>query len=208
MKKRIIFDLDNTIIIWEKHFISALEETIALFNVKVDVKKIDDIIESMETKYKKLSKELLLNEINSSCDLNLNIDFVNTLFEKQGKLAKEDKEVTDTLCYLNKKYELVILSNYYKEVQEKRLIKAGIRHFFKEIYSGEEYLKPEKNAFYNAMGDKKIEECLMIGDKFEVDIKGAIDIGMDVIAVDYFNKIKDNALYPVIRKFSDLKKLL
>ena len=58
------------------------------------------------------------------------------------------------------------------------------------------------------MGDKKIEECLMIGDKFEVDLKGAMDIGMDVIAVDYFNKIKDNDLYPVIRKFSELKKLL
>ena len=58
------------------------------------------------------------------------------------------------------------------------------------------------------MGDKKIEECLMIGDKFEVDIKGAIDIGMDVIAVDYFNKIEDNDLYQVVRKFSDLTKLL
>ena len=208
MKKRIIFDLDNTIIIWEKHFISALKETIDLFDVKVDVKKIDDIIESMEAKYKKLSKELLLNEINNSCNLNLNIDFVNTLFEKQGKLAKEYKEVTDTLCYLNKKYELVILSNYYKEVQENRLIKAGIRHFFKEIYSGEEYLKPEERAFYNAMGDKKIEECLMIGDKIDTDIKGAMDIGMDVIAVDYFNKIKDNDLYSVVRNFSDLKKLL
>lgn len=208
MKKRIIFDLDNTIIIWEKHFISALEETIGLFDVKVDVKKIDDIIESMEIKYKKLSKELLLDEINNSCNLNLNIDFVNTLFEKQGELAKEDKEVIETLSYLNKKYELVILSNYYKEVQENRLIKAGIRHFFKEIYSGEEFLKPDHGAFYNARGDKKIEECLMIGDKIDTDIKGAMDIGMDVIAVDYFNKIKDNDLYPVVRNFSDLKKLL
>lgn len=208
MKKRIIFDLDNTIMIWKKDYIKALEKTIEKYNLNVEVKVIDDLIENLEKKYKKISKDILLDEINNTCNLNLNMDFVNCLFENQSVLIDIDDSVIDTLKYLSKKYELVILTNYFKEVQEKRLENAGIRTFFKEIYSGEDYTKPAKEAFYNAMGSYKLSECIMIGDSIETDINGAINIGLDVIAVDYFNKIKDTKEYKVVRQFDKLKEIL
>lgn len=208
MKKRIIFDLDNTIIIWKESYISALEETIDNFNVNVDVKVIDNLIENLEKNYEKISKEILLSEINKSCNLKLDINFINMLFEKQSLLAEIDKDVYDTLNYLSKKYELVILTNYFREVQENRLKKVGIRKFFKEIYSGEYAVKPNKKAFHNAMGNYDINSCIMIGDSINADIKGALNIGMDVIAVDYFNKIDDNNNYKVIRDFKELQNIL
>lgn len=41
MIKRIIFDLDNTIMIWKDNYINALKDTLLYF--KVDIKYLDDI---------------------------------------------------------------------------------------------------------------------------------------------------------------------
>ena len=41
MIKRIIFDLDNTIMIWKDDYINALRDTLLYFNV--DIKYLDDI---------------------------------------------------------------------------------------------------------------------------------------------------------------------
>ena len=54
------------------------------------------------------------------------MDFVDCLFENQSVLIDIDDSTIGTLKYLSKKYELVILTNYFKEVQEKRLENAGL----------------------------------------------------------------------------------
>ena len=58
------------------------------------------------------------------------------------------------------------------------------------------------------MGDYKKEDCTMIGDSLRTDINPALGIGLNVIAVDYFNKLEDNKDYPVVRKIKDLRKYL
>ena len=58
MIKRIIFDLDNTIMIWKDNYINALKDTLLYF--KVDIKYFDDInniIENLENKYDRISKD-------------------------------------------------------------------------------------------------------------------------------------------------------
>lgn len=208
--KRLIFDLDNTLIIWKQEYVQALEETIKMYNINIETEKIDEIIESLDKKYEMLTKTILLEEINSKYNLNLGMDFINTLFEKQGQLAEYDEELISTIKYLSEKYEsLVILTNYYKEVQEKRLETAKIRKYFDEVYAGDTNpLKPRKEAFINAMGKYKIEECIMIGDDLINDIKGAQVLGIDTILVDYFDKIKDQKNQKVIKKVRELKKIL
>lgn len=208
--KRLIFDLDNTLIIWKQEYVQALEETIKMYNINIETEKIDEIIESLDKKYEMLTKTILLEEINSKYNLNLGMDFINTLFEKQGQLAEYDEELISTIKYLSEKYEsLVILTNYYKEVQEKRLETAKIRKYFDEVYAGDTNpLKPRKEAFINAMWKYKIEECIMIGDDLINDIKGAQVLGIDTILVDYFDKIKDQKNQKVIKKVRELKKIL
>ena len=209
MIKRIIFDVDNTLIIWKKEYISALEKVMKEYNLHFDSKIIDDIISSLEYKYATLSKEILLQEINSNCHLNLDIEFINKLFEEQGKLAYEDKDVINTLRYLNNKYELVILTNYFTEVQTKRLEKAGILKYFKKIYGGDSILlKPRFEAFSKACGNLKKEECLMVGDNYDFDIRSAFEFGIKVIACDYYNNLPSSDKYIKITKFTDLKDIL
>ena len=209
MKKRLIFDLDNTLIIWEDSFIEPLKETMKEYNVEADYNKINEIIDDLDNYSGIISRELLLNNINKKCNLNLDISFVNSLLKKQEKLGIPNQEVIETLKYLKEKYSMVILTNYYKEVQEKRLEAASIREFFEEIYASDYYpQKPAFEAFKAAMGDYKKEECTMIGDSPRTDINPALEYGLNVIAVDYFNKIKEEKNYPVVRKIKDLRKYL
>lgn len=211
MKKRLIFDIDNTLIIWEKDYIKGLEKTLEHFGIesKKYSKTIDNIIESLENKYTKLSKQALLEDINNTCNLNLDESFIKLLFKNQGTLAKKDENVIETIKYLSQKYELVILTNYFKEIQEARLETAGIRKYFKEIYAGDEVsVKPNKEAFKTAIGNHKKEECLMIGDSISHDIEGAKSIGLDVIAVDYFGKLNKNLDCPIITNINELTQIL
>lgn len=209
MIKRLIFDIDNTLIIWKKDYIKALEKAMREFNVNIDSKIIDKIIDSQEMKYDTLSKEKLLNDINDECSLNLNMDFIDKLFQEQKTLAKPDQEIIDTLKYLSSKYELVILTNYFTEVQTARLKKAQILRYFKEIYGGDQILlKPRKEAFSTAVANFKKEECIMIGDSLAIDIEGAINYGIKAIAFDYKSEIPNSNKYQKINKICELKEIL
>ena len=209
MKKRLIFDLDNTLIIWEDSFVGPLKETMKEFNVDASYKKINEIIDDLDNYEGIISRELLLDNINKKCNLNLDISFVNTLLKKQENLGIPNKEMIETLKYLKEKYSMVVLTNYYKTVQEKRLEAAHIREFFEEVYASD-YIpqKPDERAFKIAMGDYKKEDCTVIGDSLRTDINPALEMGINVIAVDYFNKLEDNKDYPVVRKIKDLRKYL
>lgn len=210
MVKKLVFDLDNTLIMWKSEYVSALEETMKEFNIEsIKLYAIDNIIETLEKKYEIISKDILLKDINEQCNLNLNMDFINLLFEKQKLLAFKDNELIETIKYLNSKYELVVLTNYFTDVQKGRLETAGILKYFKEVFGGDEVkLKPSKEAFMKAIYPNNIDECIMIGDSLEFDIKGALNIELEAIAFDYKNQIPDSKDYIKIKKISDLMKIL
>lgn len=209
MKKRLIFDLDNTLIIWEDSFVRPLREAMEEYNVKVDYNIINEIIDNLDKYEGIISRQLLLDNINKKCNLKLDISFVDTILKKQETLGAPNEEVIETLKYLKEKYSMVVLTNYFKETQEKRLEAANIRQFFEEVYASDYYpQKPDFKAFEAAMNGYSKEECTMIGDSLRTDINPALKMGLDVIAIDYFSKLEDNNSYPVVRKFKDLRKYL
>lgn len=209
MIKRLIFDLDNTIILWKDEYVDALKDTLKEYNIDINYKLIDNVIEEQEKIRNKLTKQILLDDINKKCNLNLNMNFINDLFKKQKNLSPEnDLELIELFKYLSSKYEIVLLTNYFKEVQMGRLEKLGILKYFSEFYGCEEIiLKPDKDAFIKAMNNRKNNECLMIGDNLEIDIKGAINANIDVIRVDLKNKEKKDNI-KTINKLTVLKEML
>ena len=92
MLKKIIFDVDNTLILWKDEYVLALKDAVEEFNINVDYKKIDNIIESLENKYEILTKEDFLKDINEEFNLNLGMDFIDELFKKQYTLAPNDND--------------------------------------------------------------------------------------------------------------------
>lgn len=211
MIKRIIFDLDNTIIKWEEKYWDSIEKALISSNIKYTKDDIQDIkngFDNFESQYDKYIKESLLECINKYTKLNLNMNFFESALEEFSKCTPQnlDEDIIQTLEYLYKKYELVILTNWFKQEQEKRLEAVNIRKYFKQIYAPQDFkIKPNKEAFLIA-SENKIDECIMVGDSLNSDIKGALNVGMKAI---YLNKEESYSKdYITIHNFSKLKEIL
>ena len=112
----------------------------------------------------------------------------------------------EVLSYLNKKYPLYILTNGFRETQFSKMNNCDIMKYFDHVFTSETIgiNKPHPKIFQWAMSsvNGKKEECIMIGDDFEVDILGAKSAGMDQV---FFNpdEIKEK-----IRPSFEIKSLL
>ena len=201
MIKKIIFDVDGTLLDTEKDCFDTYNEFFkskGLENYIDYTLKIYSIIDKFESETKTYGK----NELSSFINEYLDIEFTREDFDNIFKIYQQhstilDEKINDVLENLSKKYELVTLSKWYVEDQVKRLEKVGLLKYFKEIYGIENAgLKPDKKSFIIACGDYKIDECLMVGDSMKSDIGGARQLGMEAILIDpkgknkYKNKIK------------------
>ncbi|GAA4744092.1 YjjG family noncanonical pyrimidine nucleotidase [Flavisolibacter ginsenosidimutans] len=102
-------------------------------------------------------------------------------------LFPDTKEV---LQYLREKsYGLHIITNGFDEVQHSKLKSSGLDEFFKVVVTseGSNSLKPQKEIFEYALNKTgaRVEESLMIGDAVDVDVLGALGVGMDAVHVNY-----------------------
>ena len=128
---------------------------------------------------------------------------------KQTKLIPHTKYVLSTL---EKKYQLHIITNGFKEVQIVKLKNSGIYNYFQNIIISEEIgvLKPNKKIFSHALDlcDSIPEECLMIGDDITSDVLGAKQVGIDQVFYNYNNiQIPVDASY-IISNLKELFKIL
>lgn len=208
MIKRLIFDLDNTLIIWKDSYLEAIRKTIEYYKLDIDYIEANSFIEEYENICDKYDKELMLKLFNEKFNLNLKMDFLDKWLYELGFMADYDEKLVSLLEYLSSKYELVVLTNWFKESQLERLKTIKVDKYFKEIYSGEECIKPNPKSFIKAIGDKKIEECIMIGDNYKIDIEGAINLGMKAILIDLNDKYENSDKYQRIKTIYELKEML
>ena len=209
MIKKIIFDLDFTLMDWEDEYIFAIANAIKKLNLNYNqdkVKEIDYVLTTYEKEHSIYEKEKFCNFLNERCNVKLPLKFVDILLEEQTKCYREFTESEiETLEYLNSKYELIVLTNWFTYTQKKRLENAGILKYFSKVSGGDEReLKPSLKAF--DIVDKK-EECVMIGDNINYDILPAIELGMQAILITKKN-VKKDLRYKQIRKLEDLKEML
>lgn len=197
MIKRLIFDVDNTLINWLEEYTRYSEsKTLDELGIPYDdelIKKIEvegDKYENYYDTYNKLDYVKLLRE---KTNLDLPDNYVDIWMKYLSDCyPTPSKEYIDTLEYLSSKYDLVILSNWFRLSQENRIKGMGIdKYFTKQIYTEGIKNKPNKEAFLEAIKPYNIDECIMIGDKQDIDIDGAKDIGMKTILIDKNTKIED-----------------
>lgn len=212
MIKRIIFDLDNILIEWKDEYWDGVEEALKSENIKYtkqDIKDIENAIDRYETEYNTYTKGNMLEWINKSVNIKVNMGFLEKCLEHFSNCApnKMNKEIYETLEYLSEKYELVVLTNWFKDPQVKRLKIANILKYFSKVYATETFLiKPNKEAFMKACQNKP-EEAVMVGDTLKVDIEGAINAGLKAIYINK-NAEKGSKDYTTINEFSELKNIL
>ena len=207
MIKRIIFDIDDTLIKFPVEFKEMYESIIRENKLDISYKDLFKAIDKYEEckKYTYYNKKDLIDVINKSLNLNLDVTFLNSFLKKYNKLITPVPiDTIETLKYLKSKYELVILSNWFTDSQISRLKCAGIYEFFNQVFCADKIpMKPYKEAFIKACGDHNLNECVMVGDSLKSDIEVPYSLGMNA----YYLTNKESK-YPSIKKISDLKELL
>ena len=209
MIKKIIFDVDNTLIKWDKKYWYSLNKTLEYFNIKYNdetVNKLIKAVDDYEIRYDTYKIEYMINMMEEYTNINLPDNFVDIWlsFLEECVPKKEDNNLIKTLEYLQEKYELVILTNWFKSSQVARLKKVGIYKYFKQIYSADFFpMKPKYESFLTAIGDLSPNECVMVGDNLDVDIKNPYEMGMNV-----YYLTNNESSYPSIKSIEELKEIL
>lgn len=88
----------------------------------------------------------------------------------------------------DKNYPMHLITNGFEKTQHLKLKNSGLDHFFIEVITSEQagIMKPHAAIFEYALNkvNSTANQTIMIGDTLEVDMLGAINIGMDTV---YFN---------------------
>ena len=182
MIKRIIFDLDNTLII-TKSFLEPNKkalERVGIFDIE-KARLLDYCSDAYEKEYSSYNRKDFMTFLNKRLNVNLDESFLDILADELKQSVPQNFEAElEVLDYLSKKYELVVLTNYFSDIQSNRLQAVGALKYFISVL-GEEFPKPRKEAYIKACGEHKPNECVMIGDNFEYDVLTPRQFGLSSI---------------------------
>ncbi|KZX12704.1 TIGR02253 family HAD-type hydrolase [Methanobrevibacter curvatus] len=131
-------------------------------------------------------------------------------------LLKPFAKTLDILIYLKSKgYRLAVISNGRTIKQWEKLVRLNLHNFFDEVITSEEVSieKPNKGIFEESLKrmNTKAENSIMVGNKFDVDVLGGLNAGMDGILVnsnlseDKLNEIRKN--YPEVIIIDNISQL-
>lgn len=217
--KHVFFDLDHTLWDFDKNSALTFQKIFDLNQVKVDTADFISVYEPINLKYWKLYREEqidkarlrygrlkdafdeLKHDVEDKLIFKLSIDYIENL----STFNHLFNGTVELLNYLQPKYEMHIITNGFEEVQLKKMSSSNISHYFKTITNSEMagVKKPNPLIFQHALNvaNAKPNESIMIGDNYEADILGALNVGYDAI---YFNYNNENIDF----KIKQVKELL
>ena len=122
------------------------------------------------------------------------------------------KDADNVLDYLKQEnYKLILLTNWFYEVQYEKLEKAGLDEYFDSVYGiDNSFLKPNIKAYKPILDMYEPGSCVMIGDSFKCDVLGAKNTNMTSILINngkIDNDIANRADYTV-KSLKDIKNIL
>ena len=225
MKKILLIDLDNTLIDFNECARHSIMNAFKKLGFDYSPAVFDTFIEENVKIWKRLERgeitkpELRANRWNIIL-ARLGIEYDGTIIEEmfengvaQGAYAAEG--AYELLDYLQGKYEMYIVSNGFRFVQESRLKIGDFNKYFKNVFVSEDIgiPKPAKEFFdycFDGLGTPDKNDVLLIGDSLSADIKGGFDYGIDTI---WFNKNGEENLSAItptytVNKLSEIKNIL
>ena len=211
--KKIIFDLDNTLMMFDKKYINSYCKVLKNNNFDSNYDQALSLFESVdryEKQGKKYNKQDLLDFVNKDLNKNYKMKLVDEILDIIGTcwINPVSLELVDTLKYLSTKYELYVLTNWFTAPQARRLENVGILKYFKKVVGADMVSpKPALEAFSYIIKDTNLKDCMMIGDNIDIDIKGALNAGIKTILYDYKN-IYNSFTGNRITKIEELKEML
>jgi YjjG family noncanonical pyrimidine nucleotidase len=203
--RHLFFDLDNTIWDFNLNAYFALKHTFEKYNLDINLfdkfykiyivnnERLWDLYRQNKITKEELSKsrfDISFGEtgIEGVHAAEFNRDYLSQM-PLQTRLCDGARSVLEKL---SEKYSMHIITNGFSEVQYKKLENSDLSHFFKKVFVSEEIKspKPSPEIFRHALKtcNARKKESLMIGDSWEVDIVGALEIGMDQV---FYNPVPE-----------------
>lgn len=195
MNKAIFFDIDGTLLdtssfaeIARKAAIDVMIENGLPSTQNEAYELLKEIIAEKGSNYNKHFNVLTQRICGRENYLLIAIGMV-TYHNIKFSLLRPFPRTMQTLVYLkNRGYKLGVISNGLTIKQWEKLVRLDIHEFFDEVITSEEENseKPEKKIFEEAMNRMGCspENSIMVGNKFEIDIIGAVHAGMSAILVN------------------------
>ena len=191
MIKVIFFDLDGTLYKSNEirqAFSEAAYHTLARFK-NIPLEKAQAIIEDRRTELgKKQGSPVPYTLTLVSCGIPIELWHKENIafFDPRDYLSK-DKKLKQNMLMLKEQYRLAILTNN-NDIQTERIIEAlDILNLFDKVFTYNSFnlLKPDLNFFKKAAHEMgvKPQECCMIGDRYDVDLNPAKELGMQIYEV-------------------------
>ena len=224
-KKILLIDLDNTLIDFNEcarhSIINAFDELGFTYTEKVFETFICENIKI----WKRLEKgeitkpQLRANRWNIILG-KLGIDFDGTVIEEMfengvARGAYPVEGAYDLLDYLYGKYQMYIVSNGFRFVQESRLKIGDFEKYFDGVFVSEDIgiPKPAKEFFdycIENLNNPSKEDVLLIGDSISADITGGINYGIDTIWFNKNNEPLPENIAPTytVRSLEEIKNIL
>ena len=210
MIKKIVFDLDNTLLFLSDELEENLKKFIDKYNLNISANDLFLCIGNFEKNMKNIvvSKQILSEYISNDLSIDFTTNMILELLEIYNNTSLLNTDmIYDILNYLSEKYELIAYTNWFTDDQIKRLKKYDLDKFFTKVY-GWDILpkKPSKEGLSEIIKNDDIENYIFIGDSIELDLEVPYSMG---IATIFYNRknIRQNK-YKEIFKIEELKKIL
>ena len=194
----LFFDLDHTIYDFDKN--SALTFTAAF--KQFNLEKVEDFMTHFkpinDAYWERFSKDEItrdalrygrLKDTFEAINLNVTDDKIYAIADYFIDNLSNHNHVFDgaheALDYLKTKYRLHIITNGPDVVQYRKLQNAQLAHYFESVTNSEiaGVKKPHPQIFNHALNKVNVtaQQSIMIGDNYQADIMGALNVGMHVI---------------------------
>ena len=205
MVETLLFDLDNTLLDFNKAERAAISKTLESFHINPKPSVLKRYSELNLSQWKLLEQgiisrdqvklrrfQLLFDELNITAPAKEAAHTYETLLSQGHYFVDGAEELLKTLYG---KYRMYMVTNGTLCVQKGRLKSAGISPYFEDIFISEElgYNKPGKEYFdccFSRIFDFNRETAVIIGDSLTSDIQGGINAGIRTI---WFNPSHEKA---------------
>jgi len=219
--KHIFFDLDHTLWDFDKNSALTFEKIFKLHQLGVETEKFLKVYEPINLNYWKLYREGKIDKSNlrykrlkdtfDAINFEISDDIINHYITYLTTFNHLFEGTTELLEALNEDYQLHIITNGFEEAQQRKMDNANISHYFETVTNSETagVKKPNPIIFNHALhvANAKPNDSIMIGDNYEADILGAMEMGLDVILFNYHDYNADASIKQV-KHLLDIKKYL
>ncbi len=226
--KTVFVDLDDTIWWFSRNSLISLRHIFDTYGLNryADYEEFDRLYHEVNNHlwslyhYGKITKDYLVTERFRYPLEKIGYPFISRVGEINDEylhfLSLQPLTVTgaeEMLSHLNRIYDVNVLSNGFKEVQQRKLISSGIDRYIHQVILSDDcgITKPLRGIFDYALSRciAEAESSVMIGDNYDTDICGAKNAGWRTI---FFNKDARDGKFPaadaIVTTLAEVKNVL